>query len=238
MLHGQIAEAIHLRFPSKAELEPELLAHHYTKAGDAGNAIVYWQKAGELAHQRFALQEAVSSYKQAVQLLAALDKTEEHMKRHIDIAVKWADLIVPSAEVVSTLETAERYAEQLADANRLAKVASYLGQLLFYRCQFEPAITRLQSVIRMAGSLHDEDRVGSAYRCLGQLYLFGYSRCSEGLDCIERALPIVQATRNRFEESCCYGLMALEMGSWAVLSKASRPSTAPLVPREPRKSAP
>jgi predicted ATPase len=211
-LHAQIAEAISQRFPSKLETEPELLAHHYTEAGMTRDAILYWEKAGDLAQQRFALQESVSSYRQAISLLTAVDKTEEDMKRHIDITVKWADLIVPSADIISALETAERYAEQLADMNRLAKVESYLGQLLFYVGQLESATTRLQSVIGMADSLQDKDRVGSAYRCLGQLYLMGYSRCSDGLECIEQAMPIVQATGNRFEESCCYGLMGLEYG--------------------------
>jgi tetratricopeptide (TPR) repeat protein len=212
-LHGQIAQAIHERFPSKADTEPELLAHHYTEAGKIGDAIVYWQKAGELAQQRVAHQEAVNSYKQAVQLLAVADKTEEHMKRHIDIAIRWADLVVPSAEVISALETAETYAKQLSDPTRLTKVVSYSGQLLFYMGQLEPAAAQLQRVIETRDVLQDKDRLGSAYRCLGQLYLFGYSRCSEALQCIERAMPIVQATGNRFEESCCHGLLGLEYGS-------------------------
>lgn len=211
-VHAQIAEAISQRFPSKLETEPELLAHHYTEAGMTRNAILYWEKAGNLAQQRFALQESVSSYRQAISLLAAVDKTEDDMKRHIDIAVKWADLIVPSADIISALETAERYAEKLADMNRLANVASYLGQLLFYLGRFEPARARMERVIGMTDSLPGKDRVGSSYRCLGQLYLMGYSRCSEGLKYIEQAMPIVQATGNRFEESCCHGLMGLEYG--------------------------
>ncbi|MEK6209757.1 MAG: adenylate/guanylate cyclase domain-containing protein [Pseudomonadota bacterium] len=211
-LHAQIAEAISQRFPSKLETEPELLAHHYTEAGMTRDAILYWEKAGDLAQQRFALQESVSSYRQAISLLTAVDKTEENMKRHIDIAVKWADLIVPSADIISALETAERYAEKLADMNRLANVASYLGQLLFYLGRFEPARARLERVIGMTDSLPGKDRVGSSFRCLGQLYLMGYSRCSEGLKYIEQAMPIVQATGNRFEESCCHGLMGLEYG--------------------------
>jgi class 3 adenylate cyclase/tetratricopeptide (TPR) repeat protein len=211
-LHAQIAEAIRERFPAKARSEPELLAHHYTEAGITDQAILYWQRAGELAQQRFALQEAVGSYRRAVQLLGTAPATQPNMLRHIDIAVNWADLIVPSQEVVAALETAERYAEELADTPRLATVTSYLGQLLFYLGRTEPAATRLRRVIGMPDGVASKDRIGSAYRCLGQLNLFAYSRCADALRYIERAVPIVQAAGNRFEESCCYGLLGLEYG--------------------------
>jgi tetratricopeptide (TPR) repeat protein len=211
-LHAQIAEAIRERLPSKAATEPELLAHHYGEAGMLSEALTYWQKAGELAQTRFALREAVNSYGQAVRLLATLEQSPENMRRHVDIAVKWADLIVPSQEIIAALETAECYAEKLGDRHRIGTVKSYLGQLLFYLGRSESAARHLQRVIEMADRMPERDRVGSAYRCLGQLYLFSYSRYSDALQCIEQAMPIVQATGNRFEESCCFGLLGLEYG--------------------------
>ena len=76
-LHAQIAEAIRERFPSKAEIEPELLAHHYTEAGLFGTAIPYWQKAGELAQQRVALQEAIGHYQRGLELTSRLAPSTE-----------------------------------------------------------------------------------------------------------------------------------------------------------------
>src|SRR5262245_44166065 len=103
------------------------------------------------------------------------------MKRHVDIAIKWADRIVPSAEMISEIEAAEAYAERLADVELLAKAANFLGQFWFYIGQLKPSIVKLQRVIGLADTLSDKDRVGSSYRCLGQLYMMGYSRCSDGL---------------------------------------------------------
>ncbi len=76
-LHAQIAEAIRERFPSKAEIEPELLAHHYTEAGLFGTAIPYWQKAGQLAQQRVALQEAIGHYQRGLELTSRLAPSSE-----------------------------------------------------------------------------------------------------------------------------------------------------------------
>ena len=213
-LHAQIASAIREHFPSKAETEPELLAHHYTEAGLLDEAIVYWHRAGDLAQHRFALPEAVNNYRRASRLLELVETTQAHMERQIDIAVKWADLIVPSQEVISALETAAGYAERLGDLSRLSRVAGFLGQILFYLGKFDPAAKHLRRVIEMSDRLEEKDRVGSAYRCLGQLYLFAYSRCSEGLECIEQAMTTFAngAIVNHFEQSCCQALLGLEFG--------------------------
>ena len=48
---------------------PEVVAHHFTEAGLASEAIDYWLKAGRLASARSANREAVTSFEQALRLL-------------------------------------------------------------------------------------------------------------------------------------------------------------------------
>ena len=76
-LHTQIAEAIRDHFPSKAETAPELLAHHYTEAGMFAAAIPCWQRAGELAQQRVALQEAIGHYERGLDLVSKITPSVE-----------------------------------------------------------------------------------------------------------------------------------------------------------------
>src|SRR6185369_2534799 len=40
--HQQIAQVLEVRFPETKDTQPELLAHHYTEAGFAQQAISYW----------------------------------------------------------------------------------------------------------------------------------------------------------------------------------------------------
>ena len=47
--HQRIAQVLEARFPEICEMQPELLAHHYTEAGLIAQAIPYWQRAGEHA---------------------------------------------------------------------------------------------------------------------------------------------------------------------------------------------
>lgn len=76
-LHAQIAQAIEQRFPDKASTEPELLAHHYTEAKLLAAAIPYWQKAGELAQERVALQEAIGYFQRGLSFAQELPASRE-----------------------------------------------------------------------------------------------------------------------------------------------------------------
>ena len=61
-LHGKIARAIEVRFPSIKDTEPEVLAHHLTTGGFSEAAIPLWQSAGESALKRMALKEAIAHF--------------------------------------------------------------------------------------------------------------------------------------------------------------------------------
>lgn len=215
-LHGKIARVLEERFPDIKNFQPELLAHHFIAAGIQDNdnrerAIRYLELAGDKAKAKYVLEQALSNYRQTIELLEGWDKTPKRMREQIDIAVKWAELVVPSAELIDALKRSQRYAEQLDDKDRLGKATSCLGQMMFYVGDLQSAIPELQRAVEMAKGRGDQDWVGSSHRCLGQLYLW-VNRRAEGLDCIETARPIVHRLGNRFEESCCLGLIALENG--------------------------
>ena len=55
--------------------EPKLLAHQYPEAGQVEAAIPYWRRAGDLAMQTFALQEAVTHVQRAMAGLGTLQPT-------------------------------------------------------------------------------------------------------------------------------------------------------------------
>jgi len=68
-LHAQIAKVLERDFPERVADEPELLAHHYTQAGNLAAAIPLWQKAGELSLARRALHEAIGHFQKALALI-------------------------------------------------------------------------------------------------------------------------------------------------------------------------
>jgi class 3 adenylate cyclase len=52
-VHQQIAQLLEGRFPETVETQPELVAHHYTEAGQFETAVPHWQQAGTARHAAF-----------------------------------------------------------------------------------------------------------------------------------------------------------------------------------------
>ena len=59
-LHRLIAGVITERFAALVEIQPEVLAYHYTQAGLDALAVTYWERAARLAASRSAYDEAIS----------------------------------------------------------------------------------------------------------------------------------------------------------------------------------
>ena len=78
-LHERYAS--YLKASGAGERQPELLAQHYTEAGDAPQAIDYWTRAGDKALAHAALPEAVAHFQRA---LALLDGLNAPARRHSD----------------------------------------------------------------------------------------------------------------------------------------------------------
>ena len=73
------------RFPEMAATEPEILAHHYTRAGLTDLAIDYWRKAGERALRASANVEGVTHLTHALDLVRSLPPTPERNRRELDV---------------------------------------------------------------------------------------------------------------------------------------------------------
>ena len=68
-LHRLVARTINEKFPALKEAHPEVLARHWTEAGETEPAIAEWSRAGKAAEARNAFSEALESYQQALALL-------------------------------------------------------------------------------------------------------------------------------------------------------------------------
>src|SRR5712671_6150623 len=61
-LHLTVARTIDEKLPALKEAHPEMLARHWTEAGEIEFAIAEWTKAGKAAQARNAFREALESY--------------------------------------------------------------------------------------------------------------------------------------------------------------------------------
>ena len=114
-LHRQIAVALVELRTDAVERHPELLAHHLQEAGDWGDALEYWQKAGAAAMARAAAREAVSHFANAIDCSKRLDDVSGGAERMTRLHLAMANALMQAEGFRS-----ERLNQALDDARRAA----------------------------------------------------------------------------------------------------------------------
>ena len=141
-LHARIARSIEQQFPELVEGEPEILAHHYTQAGLANQAISYLTRAGRRALDRSAMVEAASQLTKALVLISELPQNLERERRELDLQTELGRALMITKGYAAP-ETGEAYArarrlcEDLGDTATLVRVG--YGQYLYHLIRAETA---------------------------------------------------------------------------------------------------
>ncbi|HTU55005.1 MAG TPA: AAA family ATPase [Acetobacteraceae bacterium] len=145
-LHARIAETLETQFPEIGENQPELLARHWTEAGQIAKASGLWGKAGLRSTQRSALVEAAEQLRRALDQIATLPSTPELRREEIRLQVA---LITPLLHVSGyatpetraavdrarvLIEQAQALGEPLEDPSLLFSVlyASWVANLVAF----------------------------------------------------------------------------------------------------------
>jgi DNA-binding SARP family transcriptional activator/predicted ATPase len=116
-LHARIAETLENQFTEIAESQPELLAHHYSKAGLIEKAAGLWGKAGLQSLTRSALTEAVAQLKRALSQIAALPGATALRRQQIVLQVALANALMhtkgyASPDTKASFDQARTYIER------------------------------------------------------------------------------------------------------------------------------
>jgi class 3 adenylate cyclase/predicted ATPase len=127
--HRRVAETLEEQFPDTVEKRPELLAHHYTEAGLAEPAVVYWRTAGQRAAARAANIEAIDHLRRALSLLEALPKRAELADEELTIL-----LALGPALMSTRSSTAPEIQEVYGRARQLARDAGKVKELFATVC--------------------------------------------------------------------------------------------------------
>jgi class 3 adenylate cyclase/predicted ATPase len=116
-LHFRIAETFENQFVEIAENQPQLLARHYTEAGQIEKAAGLWGKAGQRSLQRSALVEATEQLTHALDQIAALPPTPALRREEIKLQVALISPLLPvqgyaAPETKAAVERARLLIEQ------------------------------------------------------------------------------------------------------------------------------
>jgi predicted ATPase len=94
VLHARVAEVLESHFAEIVESQPELLAHHCTKAGLIEKAAAWWGKAGQRSLDRSMLVEATAQLQHGLAQFATLTGTPTLRGEQIKFQVALANALM------------------------------------------------------------------------------------------------------------------------------------------------
>ncbi len=174
-LHASIARVLEADFPKTADIEPELLAHHLTGAGEAAAAIPYWQKAGHLAIKRQALQEAIAHLNRGMEILGTLPPSSARDHQEVDLrtplGMAWLAYKGWSApEVRTNLHPALDLAKSLERHDALLPIYYGLWSAVITNGRLVESLTRATEMLATAESIGDSNLLVVAHQMMCVTY--------------------------------------------------------------------
>ncbi|MGE0826216.1 MAG: AAA family ATPase [Candidatus Binatia bacterium] len=190
--HQQLAEMLPGRRPETEESLPEILAHHYTAAGQILQALPYWQQVGEKAVARAAYSEATQVFKQGIALLQHLPATTERTQQEMLFQAMLGNILVvtrgiSAPEVGETFSRVYTLCTQCADTDQLFSVLMSLRAHHSARGNAREALTYAEQLMQIAQQEQDPGLLLQAHVTLGMThYMHGaptlaHEHCQQAL---------------------------------------------------------
>ena len=118
-VHRAIAEALTRRAAGGEAAAAELLAHHWTEAGETRHAISAWESAAQRALSQSAYAEAGAHYERAIAMLDELEVEPERVERELGLQLGLTEALRMSLGLAAP--------EVNVAADRARKLSEYLG---------------------------------------------------------------------------------------------------------------
>jgi class 3 adenylate cyclase/predicted ATPase len=176
-LHGRIAATLEQQFPEVGASEPELLAHHATRAGALEKAVRYWQLAGEKALERSANAEAAGHLAKGLDLLG--DLPEPAARRPLELELRLAlgpALIATRGQTAGAVGAnygrARTLAGEIGEDTQAFRALFGLWQFHLLRAEVRTARALSEQCAALARRRDDRELLLGACRALGAAHYY------------------------------------------------------------------
>jgi class 3 adenylate cyclase/tetratricopeptide (TPR) repeat protein len=163
-LHEEAANTIVQQFPELAEREKELVATHWTQAGDFERAVAAWLEAGQKEFERGASREAAAHLRQGLELVGELPEGPERDEQEMELWSVLNNALQQSLGYSNpkTIEAADRATELAKQLGLLGKVI--VGEVQLWRGtitdgNYEKADDVAKRINELAQNLVDEEEL-------------------------------------------------------------------------------
>jgi predicted ATPase/class 3 adenylate cyclase len=175
--HQRIAQTLEAQFPEAVATQPEMVAQHYTAAGCAEPAVVYWLRAGQHASDRSAYLEAISHCTTGIELLRTLPPTPGHTQHAVTLYIALGAALqmtkgLAAPEVEHAYTQARALCQQVGETPDLVLVLVGLWRFHNVRSQLHTARELGETLLRLAQQAHDPALAVIAHYALGLTWMW------------------------------------------------------------------
>jgi tetratricopeptide (TPR) repeat protein len=197
--HGAVGHALKELYSGRVDEVAELLALHFGRSNEAEKSVDYAILAAEKSQRRWANNEALTYFNDALRRLDMLPDTEPNRLRRIDAVIKQAEVkfaLGQHAEHIEALDQIAGLVDQADDSRQRATWHYWRGFLgTLTGGQPDIAIDHCNVAARLAADAGLDEIKADAESCLAQIYLFT-GRLREAIETGERALASFEALGN------------------------------------------
>lgn len=193
-LHERIAEVLERESSAGVAAAPEVMAHHYDRAGRMDRALPYYHDAGEQARARGANLEAIAQLRRGVELTELLPESPERHERELALQLCLGSTLhaahgLATEDTRRAWERARTLCRAGASPNQLA--AALRGLIMFYDGQAEigTAIELGKQLLELGTRTANDDHLLAAHSGLGVSH-FWLGEFQTGLANFDAALAI------------------------------------------------
>jgi tetratricopeptide (TPR) repeat protein len=194
-IHAKVAATIEEMSPEVVADQPELLAYHYSLAGNAELAVRYWLIGGHRAHGRSANVEAIAQFEKALESLETLPKTptRDETELEIQLTLGLCLVAVRGYSADDTRKSFERaYALSADFGGPLREFQAIFGMWGHYWmvARHDRSIELGETLLTKAEALHQPITLAVGHRALGST-LFTLGDFSGAREHLEKAISLV-----------------------------------------------
>ena len=197
-LHERIARILEERFPALAVAEPEILAHHFSRADLPGPACVYSERAGDRAVARSAYAEAVAHFDAALGEIARMPPGPDRDQREFAILLKRGPAVfvykgMQNPEAEQNYQRAYEIAKRLDDDAVVFK--ALWGMWLCANLQRRTSVARdrAEELVALAQRSRNDELILEAIHCRWSTSFFRgdvLKALADGLEGIKHYDPV------------------------------------------------
>ncbi|MBM4263804.1 MAG: hypothetical protein FJ145_20585 [Deltaproteobacteria bacterium] len=176
-LHASIAETLESQFADMTASEPEIVAHHFSRAERAEPAFLYYERAGDRSVARSAFAEAIAHFNAALAQASSLPTGAERSQRELAILLKQGPAVmmlngqrVPEIEQI--YRRACEVAKTLDDEHRLFKALWGLWLYANLNSQTDVARDRAEELVALGRRSGRENLLLEAIHCRWSTAIF------------------------------------------------------------------